>query len=130
MRRSTGLLPIIVLSACGTLQTPAPPRMPDAGRPNIVVVLVDDLRFDEFRAGGHPYLETPNIDRLASEGALSDDVLAAADPVAQTAVTSPPSPPAAPAPNRSLRPPHAVANTGSVAPPTSAPPSPSAETRN
>ncbi|HEU5220314.1 MAG TPA: sulfatase-like hydrolase/transferase, partial [Gemmatimonadales bacterium] len=34
-----------------------------------VVVLVDDLRFDEFHAGGHPYLETPNIDRLAAEGA-------------------------------------------------------------
>ena len=39
-------------------------------RPNIVVVLVDDLRFDEFHAGGHPYLETPNMDRLAGEGAL------------------------------------------------------------
>ena len=25
--------------------------------------------FDEFGAGGHPYLETPNIDRLAAEGA-------------------------------------------------------------
>jgi arylsulfatase A-like enzyme len=39
-------------------------------RPNIVVILVDDLRFDEFGAGGHPYLETPHIDRLAREGAL------------------------------------------------------------
>ena len=38
-------------------------------RPNVVVVVVDDLRFDEYGAGGHPYLETPNIDRLASEGA-------------------------------------------------------------
>jgi N-acetylglucosamine-6-sulfatase len=35
-----------------------------------VVVLVDDLRWDEFHAGGHPYLETPNMDRLAAEGAL------------------------------------------------------------
>jgi N-acetylglucosamine-6-sulfatase len=34
------------------------------------VVIVDDLRWDEFGAGGHPYLETPNIDRLAREGAL------------------------------------------------------------
>lgn len=39
-------------------------------RPNIVMIVVDDLRFDEFGAGGHPYLETPNIDRLAKEGAL------------------------------------------------------------
>jgi arylsulfatase A-like enzyme len=39
-------------------------------RPNLVVILVDDLRFDEFGAGGHPYLRTPHIDRLAREGAL------------------------------------------------------------
>jgi N-acetylglucosamine-6-sulfatase len=35
-----------------------------------VLIIVDDLRFDEFGAGGHPYLETPNIDRLAAEGIL------------------------------------------------------------
>ena len=39
-------------------------------RPNVVVVVVDDMRYDEFSAGGHPYLETPNIDRLAAEGAM------------------------------------------------------------
>jgi arylsulfatase A-like enzyme len=39
-------------------------------RPNLVVILVDDLRFDEFGAGGHPYMRTPHIDRLAAEGAL------------------------------------------------------------
>jgi N-acetylglucosamine-6-sulfatase len=33
------------------------------------VVLVDDLRWDEFGAAGHPYLETPSIDRLTAEGA-------------------------------------------------------------
>ncbi len=32
--------------------------------------MVDDLRWDEFGAAGHPYLETPNIDRLAAEGAM------------------------------------------------------------
>ena len=39
-------------------------------RPNIVLIVVDDLRFDEIGVGGHPYLETPNIDRLAAEGAM------------------------------------------------------------
>ena len=38
-------------------------------RPNFIVVLIDDLRYDEFGAGGHPYMRTPNIDRLAHEGA-------------------------------------------------------------
>ena len=39
-------------------------------KPNLVVILVDDLRYDEFGAGGHPYMKTPHIDRLAREGAL------------------------------------------------------------
>jgi arylsulfatase A-like enzyme len=39
-------------------------------KPNLLVILVDDLRFDEFGAGGHPYMKTPHIDRLAAEGAL------------------------------------------------------------
>jgi arylsulfatase A-like enzyme len=39
-------------------------------RPNVVVVVVDDLRWDEFGAAGHPWIETPSIDRLAAEGAL------------------------------------------------------------
>ena len=37
-------------------------------QPNIILIVVDDQRWDEFGAGGHPYLETPNIDRLANEG--------------------------------------------------------------
>jgi Sulfatase len=38
-------------------------------RPNIILVIIDDMRWDEFGAGGHPYLQTPHIDRLAREGA-------------------------------------------------------------
>jgi N-acetylglucosamine-6-sulfatase len=38
-------------------------------KPNLAVILVDDLRFDETAASGHPYMKTPNIDRLAHEGA-------------------------------------------------------------
>jgi arylsulfatase A-like enzyme len=39
-------------------------------KPNLLVILVDDLRYDEFGAGGHPYMKTPHIDRIAHEGAL------------------------------------------------------------
>ena len=39
-------------------------------RPNFIVVLIDDLRYDEFGAGGHPYMKTPHIDRIAHEGLL------------------------------------------------------------
>jgi N-acetylglucosamine-6-sulfatase len=38
-------------------------------QPNLIVILIDDLRFDETGASGHPYLKTPNIDRIANEGA-------------------------------------------------------------
>ena len=41
-------------------------------RPNLLVILIDDLRYDEFGAGGHPYMKTPHIDRLAAEGVLFD----------------------------------------------------------
>lgn len=42
-------------------------------RPNIIMIVVDDLRWDEFSAAGHPYLSTPNIDRLAREGMLFEN---------------------------------------------------------
>ncbi len=38
-------------------------------RPNVVLVVVDDLRFDDLGAAGHPFVKTPHIDRLAREGA-------------------------------------------------------------
>ena len=38
-------------------------------RPNILLVIVDDLRFDDFGAAGHPFALTPHIDRIAREGA-------------------------------------------------------------
>jgi N-acetylglucosamine-6-sulfatase len=41
-----------------------------AVKPNLLVILIDDLRCDEFGAGGHPYMRTPHIDRIAHEGAL------------------------------------------------------------
>ncbi len=43
-----------------------------ARKPNFLVILIDDLRFDEFGAGGHPYMKSPHIDRIAHEGALFD----------------------------------------------------------
>ena len=40
-----------------------------AARPNIVVILMDDLRWDELHCTGHPFALTPNLDRIAAEGA-------------------------------------------------------------
>ena len=39
-----------------------------AGRPNIVIILCDDLGYGDLGVHGHPHIQTPNIDRLANEG--------------------------------------------------------------
>jgi len=49
----------------GRNQTSAP-----ANRPNIVFILTDDQRYDATGCAGHPWLKTPNMDRLAKEGVL------------------------------------------------------------
>src|SRR5438067_4980367 len=38
-------------------------------RPNVVFILTDDQRWDCLSCAGHPFLKTPNIDRIAREGA-------------------------------------------------------------
>lgn len=43
-------------------------------RPNIVFVITDDLRFDGLGCTGRRFAETPNIDRLAREGASFTNV--------------------------------------------------------
>ena len=53
--------------ACTATEPAAPPEPADP--PNILIMVVDDMRWDDFGAAGHPFVETPNIDRLAREGA-------------------------------------------------------------
>ncbi|MCL6569392.1 MAG: sulfatase-like hydrolase/transferase, partial [Meiothermus silvanus] len=38
-------------------------------KPNIIFILTDDHRWDTLGCMGHPFLQTPNIDRIAAEGA-------------------------------------------------------------
>ncbi|MBD3174308.1 MAG: sulfatase-like hydrolase/transferase, partial [Armatimonadia bacterium] len=45
-------------------------RAQDRRRPNILFVLIDDLRWDAASFMGHPFLRTPGIDRIAGEGAV------------------------------------------------------------
>ncbi len=37
-------------------------------QPNIIVIVVDDMRYDEWGGGGHSFLKTLTIDKLAKEG--------------------------------------------------------------
>lgn len=38
------------------------------GRPNIVLIITDQQRYDTISALGYPYMETPNLDRMVNEG--------------------------------------------------------------
>lgn len=42
-------------------------------RPNVVLVLCDDIRWDAMSCAGHPHLKTPNIDSLAKEGVFFEN---------------------------------------------------------
>lgn len=59
------LLPILSLAFTG-LHAEVAAAEP---RPNIVVILADDLGYGELSCYGHPAFKTPSIDRLAATGA-------------------------------------------------------------
>ena len=45
-------------------------RAAPAERPNVVFILMDDVRWDDLGCTGHPFSKTPNIDRIAREGVM------------------------------------------------------------
>lgn len=47
-------------------------------RPNIVFIMANDLGWNDLSLSGSDYYETPNIDKLASEGVYFDNAYAAA----------------------------------------------------
>ena len=42
-------------------------------KPNILFIFADDWGWGDLSCHGHPYVKTPNIDRLAKEGTNSID---------------------------------------------------------
>jgi N-acetylglucosamine-6-sulfatase len=58
------LLFALVLAGLGSALEAAP----GPSAPNFVIVVVDDLRWDDLGIAGHPFVETPVIDRMAREG--------------------------------------------------------------
>ena len=63
------------LAAAGGALVGAPRRRP---RPNIVLILADDLGWRDLACYGNPYFSTPHIDRLAAEGVRFPQSYAAA----------------------------------------------------
>ena len=54
---------LVTLSACSFFT-------PEAGQPNVLFIYVDDLGWRDLGVMGSTYYETPNVDRLASQGML------------------------------------------------------------
>jgi N-acetylglucosamine-6-sulfatase len=63
IRRISHALAVTLAAAVAACGRPAPDRPP-----NIVVILVDDLRWDDIGIAGHPFARTPTIDQLARDG--------------------------------------------------------------
>ena len=66
-----GVVAVAVIVGCALLQ---PSRVIYAqassapARPNIVIILADDMGFGDLASYGHPYHRTPNLDAMAREG--------------------------------------------------------------
>ncbi|MBI3911032.1 MAG: sulfatase-like hydrolase/transferase [Armatimonadetes bacterium] len=72
MRTGNWLLPSLltgaVLSAMRVIGGPVAARQRDPGQPNILLIVADDLGYGDLGCTGSPVVETPYLDRLASEG--------------------------------------------------------------
>jgi N-acetylglucosamine-6-sulfatase len=69
MRKHIAAASAIILTLLVPL-CPAQSELSKQPRPNIVFILVDDLRWDELGVAGHPFIKTPNIDRIGREGVI------------------------------------------------------------
>ena len=48
------------------------------GKPNILFIMTDSLRWDNLHCAGHPLVKTPHLDQLAREGRLFNNAYSAA----------------------------------------------------
>jgi len=69
---------VVLLALAGVLAAAREPAAPQLARPNIVVILTDDLGYGDVSSYGATAVTTPNIDRLANEGLRLTDAHSAA----------------------------------------------------
>ncbi|MEO6739076.1 MAG: arylsulfatase [Chthoniobacteraceae bacterium] len=72
MNHLINLLTALIMVPLSTLSAAQKPD--SAGKPNIVFLLIDDLGFADCGFNGGKDIHTPNIDRLAREGAILDSL--------------------------------------------------------
>lgn len=66
----------LLLAVFGSSCTEEGGILPENAPPNLVVVLVDDLRWDELGYQNYPLARTPTIDSLAREGVVFENAFA------------------------------------------------------
>ena len=64
-----GFLNVVCLAGIVTAQTESD-SAGDLAPPNLVLIIADDMNWNDCGAYGHPAIRTPNIDGLAAEGML------------------------------------------------------------
>ena len=76
--RLLSVMLVVMAAAMATASTPLPAAAqgPRSGRPNILYIMTDDHAAHAISAYGSRVNQTPNIDRLAREGALLTSVFA------------------------------------------------------
>jgi arylsulfatase A-like enzyme len=65
-------LGLVAATATASLAAGAASTSPAANRPNVVVILADDMGWGDVSLHGNPNLATPNLDTLARAGAAFD----------------------------------------------------------
>ena len=71
MRRSLAVLSLFLSAVSAAAQTPSPPK------PNVVLIVTDDVGYGDLGSYGAPDIKTPNIDSLARDGVKLTDFYAA-----------------------------------------------------
>ena len=56
--------------ASNTSETPVASAAQEAPRPNVLLILIDDMGYGQLGVTGHAIIKTPNIDKLAAQGML------------------------------------------------------------